>query len=422
MNLDLYKNNSIRFKCGFLDLLSGGLLGSIGSIVGSGITAGANVAAVNATNKANIMINRENNQFNHDENTLAYNRQRQLINEQNDYNSFANQRSLMEQAGYNPNNLVGGTAGTAVSSSSTNVGAASAAPSHGMIAPDLSALGNIANIGLTTAQTALLNAQAKKVDSETAGQDLQNSYQDMQNALYKLYGEKQIVAGLNLQDAQAALFDNQRYVQKTIAALNEYDLQSMRPAQLGYVTAQSATELLKQTLIKAQEAKTDAERTSILRTLPAQLALLSAQTFAATQQGRYNSNQADLISGPQKIGSSFFGLIPKYSNGGPLYQHYTLENNNLRQQYRGLGFDNMLKAQQYDYLDEYNSAFLENMRYELRQAATWDKRKYGRALFDSEGHIIDDVLNGAANCFFQILDVINPSDLFDAIKPSKFSK
>lgn len=412
MNLYLYKNNSIRFKCGFLDLLSGGLLGSIGSIVGSGITAGANVAAVNATNKANIMINRENNQFNHDENTLAYNRQRQLINEQNDYNSFANQRSLMEQAGYNPNNLVGGTAGTAVSSSSTNVGAASAAPSHGMIAPDLSALGNIANIGLTTAQTALLNAQAKKVDSETEGQDLQNSYQDMQNGLYKLYGENQIVAGLNLQDAQAALFDNQRYVQKTIAALNEYDLHSMRPAQLGYVTAQSATELLKQTLIKAQEAKTDAERTSILRMLPAQLALLSAQTFAATQLGRYNSNQADLISGPQKIGSTFFGLIPKYSNGGPLYQRYSLENNNLRQQYRGLGFDNMLKAQQYDYLDEYNSAFLENMRYELRNAASWDKKKYGRAIFDSEGHLIDDVLNGAANGFFQLLDVINPSNIF----------
>lgn len=412
MNLDLYKNNSIRFKCGFLDLLSGGLLGSIGSVIGSGISAGANVAAVNATNKANIMINRENNQFNHDENTLAFNRQRQLINEQNDYNSFANQRSLMEQAGYNPNNLVGGTAGTAVSSSSTNVGAASAAPSHGMIAPDLSALGNIANIGLTTAQTALLNAQAKKVDSETEGQDLQNSYQDMQNALYKLYGEKQIVAGLNLQDAQAALFDNQRYVQKTIAALNEYDLQSLRPAQLAYVTAQTASEFLRQTLIKAQSAKTDAERTSILRMLPAQLALLSAQTFAATQQGRYNSNQADLISGPQKIGSTFFGLIPKYSSGGPLYQRYTLENNNLRQQYRGLGFDNMLKAQQYDYLDEYNSAFLENMRYELRKAASWDKKKYGRALFDSEGHIIDDVLNGTANGFFQILDVLNPANIF----------
>lgn len=161
MNLEFYKDNSL-----YLKKFIGGLLSGIGSIIGSGISAGANAAAVNATNKANILINRENNQFNHDENTLAYNRQRQLINEQNDYNSFSNQRTLMEQAGYNPNNLVGGTAGTAVSSSGTNVGAASASPSHGMIAPDFSALGNIANIGLTTAQTALANAQAKKANAE----------------------------------------------------------------------------------------------------------------------------------------------------------------------------------------------------------------------------------------------------------------
>ena len=384
-----------------------GLLDGLFGLVGSGISAASNVAAVNATNRANMAINKMNNQFNHDENTLAYNRQRQLINEQNDYNSFSNQRSLMEQAGYNPNNLVGGSAGTAVSSSSTNVGSASAAPSHGMIAPDLSALGNIANIGLITAQTGLLNAQAKKVGSETVGQNLENNYQDMQNALYKLYGEKQIISGLNLQDAQTALADSQRYVQKTIESLNNYDLENIKPAELGYLSAQCSTELLRQTLVKAQSAKTEAERMSILRTLPAQLAFYSAQTFAALAQGRYTSNQANLISGPQKIGSTFFGLIPKYSNGGPLYQRYNLENDNLRQQYRGLGFDNMLKSQQYDYLEEYNASFLESMRYELRKAASWDKKMYGRSLINSEGHVIDDILNGIGNGFFQVIDAVN---------------
>lgn len=410
MDFKLYIDNSLRRKED--PLLAAGLIGGVGSLIGSLFSSGSNAAAVNATNRANMAINKMNNQFNHDENTLAYNRQRQLISEQNEYNSFANQRKLMEQAGYNPNNLVGGTAGTAVSSSSTATNAASAAPSHAMQAPDLSALGNIANIGLTTAQAKLMEAQAKKVGSETEGQELSNAYQEMQNAVYELYGKQQAIANLNLTDAQAALADNQRYVQKTIEALNNYDLHYLKPSQLALVSAQGATEILKQGLTKVQTAKTEVERISILKTLGAQLALYSAQTYYYSQQARYTGNQADLIEGPKLIGSSFGGLIPKFSSGGPLYQRYLKENQGIDTHNVGFKLDNMLKSQNYQYLDEYNELFLRNLLTEVHGNESWDKKKYGDVLTGTHGHLVDDFINGIGNAFYQIVDLVRLDNLF----------
>ncbi len=201
-------DNSLRRKQD--PLLAAGLIGGVGSLIGSLFSSGSNAAAVNATNRANMAINKMNNQFNHDENTLAYNRQRQLISEQNEYNSFANQRKLMEQAGYNPNNLVGGTAGTAVSSSSTATNAASAAPSHAMQAPDLSALGNIANIGLTVAQTKLMEAQASKTAKEAGNVDANAASQRALNesiASLNFMQRLSVAKDVSLKDRNIKLFD-----------------------------------------------------------------------------------------------------------------------------------------------------------------------------------------------------------------------
>lgn len=99
--------------------------------------------------------------------TVAFNRQNYLIDKQNDYNSYGNQRKLMEEAGYNPNLMASGSAGSAVSNSST------AAPQAATATPMQyqafkSELGHtIADSARLYAESKLMEAQAKKVNAES---------------------------------------------------------------------------------------------------------------------------------------------------------------------------------------------------------------------------------------------------------------
>lgn len=118
------------------------------------------------TNRTNMKINQMNNQFNEAESYKAYQRQRSLIAEQNEYNSYENQRSLMEAAGYNPNSLVGGTAGTAVSTGSTSSTPATASSPLGAQFQKIDLASSYAQLANLQSQRDLNDANSRKADAE----------------------------------------------------------------------------------------------------------------------------------------------------------------------------------------------------------------------------------------------------------------
>ena len=88
-------------------------------MIGSAISAITGAVSQNHANKVNQRENQKDRDFQHKEAELSFQRQKQLIDQQNQYNSYSNQRKLAEQAGLNPNRIFDqGAAGIATSSSS----------------------------------------------------------------------------------------------------------------------------------------------------------------------------------------------------------------------------------------------------------------------------------------------------------------
>ena len=96
---------------GLLDFFP--VVGQISSAIGDAVST-------NKTNKANMAINRMNNEFNAAEAEKARQFQLDMWNKTNEYNSASAQRSRIEEAGLNPYLMMnGGSAGTAQSSGTT---------------------------------------------------------------------------------------------------------------------------------------------------------------------------------------------------------------------------------------------------------------------------------------------------------------
>lgn len=92
----------------------GGLLGGIGNLIGGSVQANAQREA----NETNLQIARETNEMQRD--IVAQNNELQyrMFNESNYYNSPANQRALLEAAGYNPYSLYQNPSGAVAQSQS----------------------------------------------------------------------------------------------------------------------------------------------------------------------------------------------------------------------------------------------------------------------------------------------------------------
>lgn len=115
------------------------------SIVTSGISTLSNlfgnIASQNNADNANrlsVQLQRENNQFNHDEAELAYQRQIDQWQRETGYNSPIEQVKRLQQAGLNPALLYGGYGPTNVAASS-HVGSQASSASSG-ISPQLPTL------------------------------------------------------------------------------------------------------------------------------------------------------------------------------------------------------------------------------------------------------------------------------------------
>ncbi len=133
-----------------------GIIGDIGGIA----QAGASVfSTIYGAKSANEQLEKQ------------FQQQRQLIQEQNEYNSYANQRKLMEEAGLNPALMYqNGTSG-ALQSEVAN-------------APKMIGQGEMVSSGIdkgistlmSMAQLKLLESQARKNNADAEGQEIKNPY------------------------------------------------------------------------------------------------------------------------------------------------------------------------------------------------------------------------------------------------------
>lgn len=155
---------------------SGGILGGpAGAIIGAGIGAFGDIASgilgiksQKSANKTNLAIARETNQANERINERNAVLQEYLLKEQQRYNSFVNQRKMLEEAGYNPADLVANGASSAQSglaSAPTPIPQQSA-----QVSPiDYSSFGNIAHraADLMSKQQSLERGEIAKHREET---------------------------------------------------------------------------------------------------------------------------------------------------------------------------------------------------------------------------------------------------------------
>lgn len=143
------------------------LLGAIGSLAGNVL----GFSSTRSTNKTNMKIAQMNNDFAAAEAEKNRNFQAQQWQKQfdatNKYNTPSNQRALLEEAGYNPYALLGGT--NAMTSGATAPAGSQAAPSGNPVMqayhPDFSGVSEAINSFY----------QNRKIASETSGIDTQNS-------------------------------------------------------------------------------------------------------------------------------------------------------------------------------------------------------------------------------------------------------
>lgn len=236
-------------------------------IIGPVVSAVTGAISNDANNKAIQKENAKQRQFSHDEAILAHNRQLEIMDKQNDWNSYTNQRRLLTDAGYNPNALFNSSS-TLSASSGASGGAQASAPSIGMPNPTRLDIGTLSDAALKMAQaknidadTKNIDADTKKKESDTIGQDLQNSYQKVVNKFL----ESNIKLDMDKKDADRALTDAQRLATHTSQMLDFDELHNLRPNQVARTIAETNASNSSALLSKAQAAKTDTERDYIAK-------------------------------------------------------------------------------------------------------------------------------------------------------------
>ena len=149
---------------GFLDFFP--VIGQVSSAIG-------NAASTNSTNRANMQINRMNNEFNAAEAEKSRQFQFDMWNRENEYNTASAQRSRLEEAGLNPYLMMnGGSAGTASSVGSSSPASASSPLS--MQRQDFSGFSNALSSALQISnQTKETNAVVQNLQSQKSLADAQ---------------------------------------------------------------------------------------------------------------------------------------------------------------------------------------------------------------------------------------------------------
>lgn len=271
-------------------LVSGGasLLGGIGSLFSN-----------KKSNKQNAIENQKDRDFQAQQAELAYLRQRGLIDEQNRYNSFANQRRLAEQAGLNPYRLFdgGSASGIAQSQGSTNAPQASGVTGRSfqpvLSAQDIQASSAAA---LNFAQAKLTNHQMGLTDANTRLVQMQGDIQSMQNEVFSEYGKWEARLRVQEADARVAFTDAETALTKINQRLSKYNLDEMLPEQVSNVIADTILKYSQSYLNDSVRFKTDQEKDQAAKSFNLQLALL-ASTISYNYAASYNQRQQGFQAG-----------------------------------------------------------------------------------------------------------------------------
>lgn len=249
-------------------------------------------------NDAIAAENEKNRQWQAEQATIAFNRQRQLTKEQNEWNSYKNQRKLMEEAGYNPNLMVSGTAGVAQSNSSTNAPQANT-PVTGMPSSVMSpeVINTLANASLLDSERRKNDAETNLIGSQNINQQLQNFYDTVRNNSAEL--EKKL--DLGLKEISITLSSSQVSLNKILEDLNKFDLNTLRPAQVNNVVADTVAKETQAGLNRALEAKTKSDQELSWK----QYSLQTGLIFSVIAVNRANA----AYLGQKKINESVGGVL-----------------------------------------------------------------------------------------------------------------
>lgn len=285
------QTNPQQSKSKGMDILSSAVGGA-----GSLISAVGGLITRNSDRKFQQRLMREQNNFNAQEAEKSYQRQVEMFNMQNQYNSPANQRQLYQAAGFNPNLAMSGSAGTAAAT-----GASSAPQASSGTAPDvrsqnpMAALGDFAGIVSSLSQSKLNESLANKADSEAENNSVNTKYQTMVNEIYSKYGEKDFLSQISNRDYQTAVYDSQQQVNDWVSKLHKDELSNLRPKQLANMVADYQLKVIEAELRNAEVAESKARRAEILLSIPYKLGMFAATTRELNSRARHNNAQASLI-------------------------------------------------------------------------------------------------------------------------------
>lgn len=257
--------------------------------------------AAGVSSIGNFILGQNNNQKISEENTknrmFSYNMyqdqkwtQDKWRREDKFWNSYKNQRRLLEEAGYNPNALFNSASTLSASNGSASAPSGSTPSTGYPTAPrfdiDPGLINVMADAKLKESQAKNIDANTSKTESETIGQDLQNSYQRVVNSIYEKYGERDFELDMDLKDSQRALNDGQRLATHVVQMLGTDELFNIRPKEAAKLVADASSSEASARLSDALAAKTDTEREYIAKDY-----ILRSFVAAATVADLYSQKQ-----------------------------------------------------------------------------------------------------------------------------------
>lgn len=340
----------------------------IGSVIGSLVGGFSQNEAIDKQNEANAVENQKNRDFNAQQATIAYNRQRAIIDANNEYESAKAQRERLEAAGLNPYLMMdGGSAGSATSASVTP------ATSSGSIPMQARRYEFMQNMAMQAAQIANINADTKEKEANAGATNNQSQLfwnqaegQRILNEANEDYLKLSMKAGLNKIDAEASYYDSQRMFTHTQSYLNMRQFEIMTPALAGQAVSQAV-------LNSAKALNVDLNTKQGQVTLQWLGALYGAEYAFKQSQVHSNNAQAGLFSA--QTATENILRIPRLWN--------MRFNNNLLKQDYDLGSENLKQSKWNTYFSdrtmrEYTENYIANMRQQIGSWKGYDASWYDK--------------------------------------------
>ncbi len=330
---------------------AGGIISSIGGL-----------ATRNSDRKFQQRLVNQQNEFNAQEAEKSYQRQVEMFNMTNEYNSPANQRKLYEEGGFNPNLAMSGAAGTVASSGSSAAPQASSgsAPQTQSQNP-LAVFGDIAGImsslsqsKVNDAETAKIMEEAKMIKEQTAGQKLLNDNQEVYNGIFKDLGRISYEIDMNKADAERAYFDQMRHTSRMEERLKEFDLSNIKPMQVADYGAKIQVEQSQDFLNRMLAAKTKQEKELLVKEFALKCAIGYSTIAAEYARAKSESSQAGYYESLAKNTDLMSGL---YKPGGLMSRFYNKQID-LSESQRNLNYWTGLSAEAKGSFDNYSYSTL----------------------------------------------------------------